>query len=490
MISKIRKNICSVIAFALIVLLLCVIAFTGMDSDTFSAFFKQTCIAVRGYVGSLCCLFLLVLVALAFSKYGKIRLGGKDAKPEYSNFSWFSCLFMAGMGIGIMFYCQESLFHLHSNPYVGRVSGSPEAIAYSLTLYDWTFNAWGLYAMLGLIIAYFHFNMGRELKISSIFPMRFNYVLRRAIDIVMALGIVAGLCTSLGLGVAQLCGGFKYVFHVNANPYILMMGICLIATWSVNSGLKRGVKWLSNSSTILVGVLVLLVIMFAYLTHSISSYGSYIGKGLVAFFGNYIFYNDYFNPKSDDWAASWAVFYQMWYAAWAAFVSVFVAKISKGRSIREFILGVLIMPSLITMLWFGVYGTIGTEIKDLIFPAMQNDITSSLFVFIENITTSHLAYLFMSAIVLVTICLFFITSSDSSSFVVATLLTPDKEAWTIGKVSWSMTQCFSAMVLFACGGLALVQMASVILGVIVITIILAGMCYFIYTLIKNKALEK
>lgn len=196
---------------------------------------------------------------------------------------------MAGMGIGIMFYCQESLFHLHSNPYVGCVSGSPESIAYSLTLYDWTFNAWGLYAMLGLIIAYFHFNKGRELKISSIFPMRFSYVLRRAIDIVMALGIVAGLCTSLGLGVAQLCGGFKYVFHVDANPYILMMGICLIATWSVNSGLKRGVKWLSNSSTILVGILVLLVILFAYLTHSVTNYGSYIGKGLVTFFGNYIF---------------------------------------------------------------------------------------------------------------------------------------------------------------------------------------------------------
>lgn len=176
----------------------------------------------------------------------------------------------------------------------------------------------------------------------------------------------------------------------------------------------------------------------------------------------------------------------MWYAAWAAFVSVFVAKISKGRSIREFILGVLILPSLVTMLWFGVYGAIGTEIKDLIFPAMQNDITTSLFVFIENITTNHAAYLFMSAVVLITICLFFITSSDSSSFVVATLLTPDKEAWTIGKVSWSMTQCFCAMVLFACGGLALVQMASVILGVIVITIILAGMFYFLYTLKKSN----
>lgn len=486
MIKKVKKNICSVIAFALIVVLLLVIALTGLDTDAFGLFFKQTCIAVRGYVGSLCCLFLLVLLALAFSKYGKIKLGGKEAKPEFSNFSWFSCLFMAGMGIGIMFYCQESLFHLHSNPYVGHVSGSPESIAYSLTLYDWTFNAWGLYAMLGLIIAYFHFNKGRELKISSIFPLRFNYLFRRAIDIVMALGIVAGLCTSLGLGVAQLCGGLKYVFHVNANPYILMMGICLIATWSVNSGLKRGVKWLSNSSTILVAILVFLVIMFAYFTHSISNYAIYIGHGLVTFLSNYVFYNDYFNSKSDNWAATWPVFYQMWYAAWAAFVSVFVAKISKGRTIREFILGVLILPSLITMLWFGVFGTIGTEIKDQIFPAMENDITTSLFVFIENITTNHLAYLLMSAIVLITICLFFITSSDSSSYVVATLLTPDKEAWTIGKISWSMTQCFCAMVLFACGGLALVQMASVILGVIVITFILVGMVYFIYTLTKSK----
>lgn len=484
--ERLVKNKCSLIAFGITVISLLIIALSGIDSTTFSTYFKQTSIAVRGYVGILCCLFLVVLIILAFSKYGKIKLGGPSAKTEFSNFSWFSCLFMAGTGIGLMFYCQEPLFHLHNNPYVGHVWGSSISVAYSLALYDWTFNAWGLYAMLGLIIAYFHFNKGRELKISSIFPTRINRTIRRGIDIVMALGIVAGLCTSLGLGVAQLTSGFKFVFNTEANPYILMMGVCLVATWSVNSGLKRGVKWLSDFSTIFVILLIVAVIVLAYFSHSVTNYISYIGNGLATFFGDYVFFNDFFNHTSDDWAASWAVFYQMWYAAWAAFVSVFVAKISKGRTIREFILGVLIMPSIFTMLWFGVFGTIGTEIKDAIFPVMQNDITSSLFVFLRDISMNNTIYYVLSAIVMVTICLFFITSSDSSSYVVANLLTPDDEPKTLGKVSWSMVQCFSAMVLFACGGLALVQMASVVLGVVVITIILAGMVYFLYTLSTHK----
>lgn len=483
--ERLRVNICSVIACAILAMILLFVSLSNIDKSSFNGIFHSICISVRGYVGLLCLFFLFFLIVLSLSKYGKIRLGGSDAKKEFSNFSWFSCLFMSGMGIGLLFYCQEPLFHLESNPYFGHVNGSPQSVAYSLTLFNWTFNAWSQYAILGLILAYFHYNHRRKLKISSIFPTRTNRYFKRCMDILMALGIVAGLCTSFGLGVAQLCSGLNYVFSMQVNPYILMLIIGLIATWSVNSGLKKGVKWLSNITTILIGLLLLVIVIIAYISLGVTDYIEYTTSGLKAFAINYFSYCDFFNSQSDSWAASWPVFYEMWYAAWAAFVSVFVAQISKGRTIREFIFGVVIMPTLVTILWFGIFGAIGQEIKDIIFPAMQSDITSSLFIFLKQLSSGAFYYI-LSGIVMICICLFFTTSSDSSSHVVATLLTPYPHPYSLGKILWSLVQCISAMVLFACGGLALVQSASVVLGVIVISIIFIASLYFLYTIIKTE----
>ena len=159
---------------------------------------------------------------LLFSKKGKIVLGGEGVKKEYSTFSWLSCLFMAGCGIGIVFYCQEPILHLFKNPYHNNVMGSPEGIAYSLSLFNWTINAWGQYGVLGVIIAYFYFNENRSLKLSSILPARTPSWVKRVIDINMALGVIAGLTTSLGLGVSQIVSGTNYVFNTTLNPYLLI----------------------------------------------------------------------------------------------------------------------------------------------------------------------------------------------------------------------------------------------------------------------------
>lgn len=483
--SVIKKESSSVIAFCILAAILICLLLLDVEKDVFSSAFHHICVATREFVGFSTIFCLLLLLFLVCSKYGKIKLGGKDAKPEYSNLSWFSCLLMSGMGIGLIFYCQEPLYHFYNNPYVGHVSGDPKQIAYSLTLYDWSFNVWGIYGLLGLIIAYFYYNKHRDLKLSSALPARTNLWIKKLIDILMALGIVAGLTTSLGMGVMQLKGGIDFVFNVDSNPYFLMLIVGLIATWSVRSGLKRGVKWLSNIAITLVFILLAVVVILAYIKLGVSDFVGYTFSGLVNFVQNYVFYNDYWNSASDSWAASWAIFYQLWYAAWAAFVAVFVAKISKGRTIKEFIFAVVVLPSAFSAIWFGIFGNVGFPIREELYSLMQENVPQSVFFLFSKLSDSW-GYIALSILVLLTICLFFITSSDSSSYVVATILSDDKNVRSFNKIFWSLIQTFAAMILFYCGGLSLIQSASVVLGLVVLLIIILGGIYFIYILRKDE----
>lgn len=484
--NKMKKESSSLIAFCILAAIVVPLLFIDFDSAFFSKMFHDICIATREYVGLSTLFCLLVLLFFVFSKYGSIRIGGKDAKPEFSRFSWVSCLIMAGLGIGIVFYSQEPLFHLNNNPYFGKVSGSAEAVAYSLTLYDWTLNCWGMYGVLGVIIAYFHYNKGRELKLSAAFPEKTPQWVKKTVDIVMALGIVAGLTTSLGLGVAQLKGGIEYVFHFDMSPYLLMIVIGLVALWSVNSGLKKGVKWLSNLTTSMILILLMVVIVLATWQFNLDQgFLSYTAEGVGNFFANFLAYNNYFDAASDEWSASWAVFYQLWFAAWAAFVAVFLARISKGRTIRETVIAVVILPSVLTAVWYGVFGNAGLAIKDSLYAMMQENLPQSLFFFLHELTGGS-GYVILSLCVMIAICCIFITSSDSSSFVVATLLSKDKEVRSVNKIAWGLIQCLCAMTLYYCGGLSLIQSASVVLGLAVVAIILVGGVYFIYVLVKEE----
>ena len=478
-----RKNSNSFICFGIIVSVLAVIGILQVNADVFKNLLSEMCIAFRGPVTIFCYLCVAFLLYLVCSKKGKIVIGGKDAKKEYSDFSWLSCLFMAGCGIGIVFYCQEPILHLYNNPYTGTVKGGAEEIAYSLTLFNWTINAWGQYGVLGVIIAYFYFNEKRSLKLSSILPARMPEWCKHWIDIIMALGVIAGLTTSLGLGVVQIAGGAGYVFGISLNPYILMFVIGMIATWSILSGLKRGVKWLSNISTICVCLLLVSILSIACFNLKISNFIPYIAKGAGLLFRNYFAYNDFYNSSSDTWAASYPIFFDLWFAAWASFVAVFVARISKGRTIREFIGGVVGVPILFTIIWFGIFGCIGIEYKEMLRETMTSDISTSLFIFFAHIV-GPTGYVLLSILTLIIICLFFITSSDSGSYVVASLLCGKKEVENRDKIIWSSIQCLAAMMLFYFGGLALIQSVSVIMGILVMALILLGALFFIYHLSK------
>lgn len=484
-ISFLKRNSSGIISLALLGLALLSLAILQPDAAIVNDILSRMCVIFRGPVTIFCYFCIAILLFLVFSKYGKIRLGGKNAKPEFSTISWLSCLFMAGCGIGIVFYCQEPILHYYHNPYNGNVPGGAMAVAYSLTLFNWTINDWAQFALLGVIIAYFHYNKSKDLCMSSILPSSTPLWTRRAVDIIMALGVIAGLTTSLGLGVTQIGKGFEYVFDTSASPYILMLIIAIVAAWSVTSGLKKGVKWLSNISTVMVILLMLSVVLIGVFNLDVCNFISYIVDGTALLFINYFNYNDFYNASSDVWAAANPIFFNLWFAAWAAFVAVFVAKISKGRTIREFILGVVGFPTVFTIIWFGVFGCVGAEYRDLIYKAMSNDVPTALFIFFKNITNNGY-YVILSAAALITICLFFITSSDSGSYVVATLISKDKHVSARDKMFWASIQCAVAMALYWCGGLALVQSVSVIMGILVMALILVGSIIFIKLLLKDK----
>ena len=449
---------------------------------------SKLCVLFRTPVTLFCYFCIIILLYLLFSKYGKLRLGGKNAKPEYSIFSWLSCLFMAGCGIGIVFYCQEPILHYYNNPYLGHVPGEPLSIAYSLTLFNWTINDWVQFALLGVIIAYFHYNRGKDLRMSSILPVKTPLWVRKSVDIIMALGVIAGLTTSLGLGVTQIGKGFNFVFNTTISSYLLMFLIAVVAAWSVTSGLKKGVKWMSNISTVMVCILLLSVVLIGVFSLRIFHFVEYIANGTGLLFLNYFRYNDFYHESSDAWAAANPIFFNLWFAAWAAFVAVFVAKISKGRTIREFILGVVGFPTIFTILWFGIFGCVGAEYRELIYKAMSNDVPTALFIFFQNISNSGY-YVILSSIALITICLFFITSSDSGSYVVSTLLAKEKNVGPRDKIFWATIQCLVAMALYWCGGLALVQSVSVIMGVLVMILIIIGTVFFFKSIRNDKSLK-
>lgn len=478
-----------VVAMALLSLSLLVLAVVKPDATAFQQTFATMCVGFRAPVTIFCFLCLGVLAFLACSRFGNIRLGGARAKPEYTTSSWLSCLFMAGCGIGIVYYCQEPIMNMHWNPYLGKVMGDAEGVAYSLSLFSWTINDWSQFALLGVILAYFHYNCGKDLRMSSVLPAKTPLWVRRAVDITMALGVIAGLTTSLGLGAVQLCEGLGHVFETSVSPYVLMFFIAVVALWSVTSGLHKGIKWLSNITSVLVGILLVSVLCIGIFGHQIYGFLSYIGKGTGLLIANFVSYSDFYNADTMEFAAEKSIFNNLWFAAWAAFVAVFVAKISKGRTIRQFILGVVGVPTLFTVLWFGIFGRMGMEYCNLIYESVSSNISTALFVVLESITNTGY-YVLLSTLVLAVICLFFITSSDSGSYVVATLLSREKHVSGGDKVFWASIQCVVAMALYWCGDLVLVQSVSVIMGIIVMSLMCIGTYFFLKKLYMTKTVNQ
>ena len=439
-------------------------------------------------------IFLVFLVFLALGQFGNMRIGGQNAKPEFKTLSWFAMLFSAGMGIGLLFFSVgEPVMHFTAPPTgePGTAAAAQEAM--NFTFLHWGFHAWGVYALVGLALAYFTYTRGLPLTIRSIFypflGAKIYGKIGDAIDIFAVLATLFGLATSLGFGVQQIASGLDHVFNIPSGittQVLLIAGITLIATISVVLGVDKGVKFLSEWN---MRVALLLLGLALVLGPTV-----FIFRSFVENTGSYLFnfieistWSETFTNSS--WQNDWTVFYWGWWIGWSPFVGMFIARISKGRTIREFVLGVLLVPSLVTFFWLSAFGSVSIQEAlggDMsIIDAVNDDIATALFVFFEDYPLSMV----INVVAVILIAGFFITSSDSGSLVIDSLTSGGKiDAPKGQRIFWAVTEGTVAAVLLIGGGLQALQTATIVTG-LPFAVILLIMCYSLYKGLKEDLVE-
>src|SRR5690625_1770294 len=311
---------------------------------------------------------LIFIVWLVFSRFSLIRLGKPGSRPEFGYASWFAMLFSAGMGIGLVYWgVAEPLLHYLDPPAAEPGTGAALTEAMRATFFHWGLHPWAIYAVIGLPLAYFHFRHDLPMTPSSIFyPLlgeRVRGPIGYAIDILTVVATVFGIATSLGLGVLQVNTGLNLVFGMPQTQLVQMVLIAVItfvATISVVTGLRGGVKRLSEINISLAGLLMLFVLLLGPTVYILDVLISTVGD----YFQNLISTSFWVNPDpTSNWQSSWTLFYWGWWISWAPFVGIFIARISKGRTVREFILGVLLVPTAVTFVWFSVFGGAGIFVE-------------------------------------------------------------------------------------------------------------------------------
>ncbi len=419
--------------------------------------------------------FLLVFCLwLAIGRHAHTKLGPDDSTPDYSYLTWFSMLFAAGMGIGLVFWgVEEPVAHFAHDPppRLGEIApGTEEAAseAMLLTFHHWGLGPWAAYAVLGLSLAYFGYRHGLPMTVrSALYPLigeRYKGWLGNLVDILAIFGTMFGIATSLGLGVQQINSGLNRLFGVEVGvgtQIVLIAIITLAATISVVSGLDKGIKRLSQTNMILAGALVLFVAIagptIVILTAYFENIGNYVFQAipLMGWAGTY---------GGEGWAAGWTIFYWAWWISWSPFVGMFIARISRGRTVREFIAGVLFVPTLVSFLWFTVMGNTAIHFELTGVATISDSVDyagSGLFALLEVLPAATVTSLL--AILVVTI--FFVTSSDSGSFVIDMIASGgDLDPPKAMRVFWAVSEGVVAAVLLAAGGLGALQAGSVATG--------------------------
>ena len=418
---------------------------------------------------------LVFVIYLAFSKHKNLILGGPDAKPEFSNINWIAMLFSAGLGIGLLFYgVAEPIMHLSSDAIhqEGAAFSDKANLSMNLTYLHWGFHGWAIYGVVGLCFAYFSFNKNLPFRVSSFFSgtMTQNAWGRVPLDIIAIIATIFGIATSLGLGANQINSGLGYMGVLEENfvsTVWIIVFITLLGLISVVLGLQTGIKRLSQLNMILCG-LMLSIIFIAGPTSFIvdgllQNVGSYI-QNLLSLSTNTQAYVD------SSWQNGWTLFYYSWWFAWSPFVGLFIARISYGRSIQEFLLGVVVIPSILVFVWMGIFGNAALH-QELMEPnslstAINNDIAISLFVFLEQFPFSPI----LMGLSIVIILTFFVTSSDSGALVTSMLTAANNEKAQdeppmLLRVVWAISLGIIAVVLLAGGGLSALQTSVIVTGV-------------------------
>jgi choline/glycine/proline betaine transport protein len=431
-------------------------------------------------------IILIYVISLLLGRFGDIRLGGEGAKPEFSTLAWFAMLFSAGMGIGLLFYgVAEPMFHFVASPMAEP--GTPEAarVAMDFTFLHWGLHPWSIYALVGLSLAFFAFNKGLPLSIRAVFhPLlgeRIYGPIGNVIDIMATVATMFGVATSLGLGVQQVNAGLHHVFDVipqnTTTQLVLIAGITGLATWSVVRGLDAGIRRLSEINIVVAASLMFFVLLLGPTLFILNGFIENIGI-YVQNFPSLSTWNETYD--NTDWQNGWTVFYWGWWIAWSPFVGMFIARVSYGRTIREFIKSVLLIPTLVTFLWMTTFGDSALHIEMFgaggIAKAVQENIPVSLFVLLENFPFSAVT----SLLAIVVIITFFVTSSDSGSLVIDIITAGgNTEPPKVQRIFWAVMEGMVAAALLLGGGLVALQTAAISTG-LPFAIILLGMCWSLH----------
>lgn len=413
-------------------------------------------------------LILICCVFLAVSRYGDLKLGPDHSQPEYRNTTWFAMLFSAGMGIGLMFFgVAEPLMHFTAPP-VGE-AGTAQAAreAMKLTFFHWGLHAWAIYAIVALILAFFCFRHDLPLTLrSALYPLigeRIHGPIGHAVDTFAILGTVFGVATSLGYGVLQINSGFHHLFGLPVSTPVqigLIAAICALATLSVASGLNKGIRILSELNLALAVCLLLFVLVLGptvfLLKTFVQNSGAYLSEIVSKTFNLYAY-------EPTDWIGGWTLLYWGWWLSWSPFVGLFIARISRGRTIREFISGVLFVPAGFTLLWMTVFGDTAIHMVlnqglGSLAETVNADSSLALFAFFEQFPLSDLLSLVAVAMVVV----FFVTSADSGALVVDMLASGGRTVTPLWqRLFWSILIGVVAIALLLADGLKALQTATI-----------------------------
>ncbi len=444
-------------------------AWVAMDAGWF------TVLAVAG--------FLVFIIGIAASGFGRLKLGPDHSRPDYSYVTWFAMLFAAGMGIGLMFFgVAEPIMH-YADPPVGdaqTVAAARQAMR--ITFFHWGIHAWAIYAVVALSLAYFAYRHGLPLRIrSSLYPLigdRIHGPIGHAVDTFAVLGTIFGLATSLGLGVIQINAGLNYLFDTpvgTTTQVVLIAVITLIATGSVVSGLDKGVRRLSELNMIMAVALLAFVLVAGPTVYLMQTFVQNTGMYVSSLFS--MTFNLYaYEPTS--WLGGWTLFYWGWWIAWSPFVGMFIARISRGRTIREFVVGVLLVPLGFTFLWMTIYGNTALHMVMVdgttqLVEAVAADSSVAIFQFLENLPLSTITSGLATALVVI----FFVTSSDSGSLVIDMLTSKGEEESPVWqRIFWALAEGVVAIALLLAGGLAALQ-AATIAAALPFTVVMILMCW-------------
>ncbi len=409
--------------------------------------------------------FIALSVFLAFSKLGRVRLGGMKAKPEFSNFAWYSMLISAGMGIGLMFWAVgEPLTHAQEGtPIFGGADSYVSALA--STFLHWGFHAWAIYAIMALSLAHFAYNKKLPLSLRSIFyPIFKERVFGRLgdiIDLVAVLATLFGLATSLGLGVQQINSGLGHLTGITVSPLmqvVLIIVITAVAAISIISGIDKGVKKLSKTNMklafgFMLAILILGPTLFIFRLFA-SSFGTYLADLPAA-----SFFLSLAEGSERDWQGAWTIFYLAWWISWSPFVGMFIARVSKGRTIREFIIASLFIPSLLSFLWLSVFAGTAFHIdagNGGLYALVGDNLPGALFELLNMLDVAVLQSVVSLLLILLAtgiIIFFFITSSDSGSIVINAITSGGKTSTKARqRVFWAAIEGAIASVLIVIGG--------------------------------------